>query len=68
MTERWFKALNNNQIVVVLLVDYEKAFDNVSHTILIMKLSAWGNWRSTLLLEKLPYFKETVYEIEQCSL
>ena len=42
MTERWFKALNKNQVVAVLLIDFKKAFDSVSHPILMKKLSACG--------------------------
>ena len=42
MTERWFRALNKNQVVAVLLIDFKKAFDSVSHPILMKKLSACG--------------------------
>lgn len=42
MTEKWRKALDNGQVVGVLFIDFRKAFDSVSHPILIQKLKACG--------------------------
>ena len=41
LTEKWRKAINSGK-VVILLIDFKKAFDSVSHQILLKKLSAFG--------------------------
>ncbi len=42
MTEDWRKALDNKQVVGVLFIDLKKAFDSVSHPILLNKLHGLG--------------------------
>ena len=42
MTERWRHAIDNGKSVVVLFIDFQKAFDSVSHPILLRKLAACG--------------------------
>ena len=38
LTEEWRKAVNSRLVVAVAFIDFKKAFDSVSHTILEMKL------------------------------
>jgi len=38
LTETWRKAVDAGLVVAVALIDFKKAFDSVSHTILEMKL------------------------------
>ena len=42
MTEKWRKALDSGNVVGILFIDFRKAFDSVSHPILLKKLSACG--------------------------
>ena len=42
MSEKWRRAVDTGQVVGVLFIDFRKAFDTVSHPILIKKLSACG--------------------------
>jgi len=42
MTEKWRKAIDNGLIVGVLFIDFKKAFDSISHTVLLKKLNACG--------------------------
>ena len=42
MTENWLKAVDDGKSVVVLFIDFQKAFDSVSHPILMKKLAACG--------------------------
>ena len=42
MTEDWRNALDNNQAVGIVAIDLSKAFDCMSHGLLITKLSAYG--------------------------
>ena len=42
MTEKWRNAIDSGKTVAVLFIDFRKAFDTVSHPILIKKLSACG--------------------------
>ena len=39
LTETWRKAVNSGLIVAVGFVDFRKAFDSVSHRVLLEKLS-----------------------------
>lgn len=38
MTEDWRRALDDHQVVGIILVDFKKAFDSISHMILLQKL------------------------------
>ena len=38
LTETWRRALDSNLVVGVLFIDFQKAFDSISHKILIYKL------------------------------
>ena len=38
LTETWRKAVDTGLVVAVAFIDFKKAFDSVSHTILEMKL------------------------------
>ena len=42
MTEKWRKAIDSGKVVGVLFIDFKKAFDSVSHQILLKKFSACG--------------------------
>ena len=42
MTESWLQAVDHGKTVIVLFIDFQKAFDSVSHPILLKKLSAIG--------------------------
>ena len=42
MTEDWYKAINDGKVIAVLFIDFKKAFDSVSHKILLKKLAAAG--------------------------
>lgn len=42
MTERWRHALNQGQSIGVIFLDFQKAFDCVSHQLLPSKLQASG--------------------------
>ena len=38
MTEIWRSAIDSNKVVGIVLVDFQKAFDCVSHNVLLRKL------------------------------
>ena len=42
MTEKWRKSIDKNEVVAVLFIDFRKAFDSVSHPILLKKMCASG--------------------------
>ena len=42
MTEDWRQALDNGLTVAVVFVDFQKAFDTVSHSLLLQKLQGLG--------------------------
>jgi sarcosine oxidase/L-pipecolate oxidase len=42
MTEDWRKALDKNQVVGIVFVDFRKAFDSISHSVLLQKLQGLG--------------------------
>ena len=38
VTETWKRGLDSNRVVGVIIIDFQKAFDSISHKILIRKL------------------------------
>ena len=42
MIEKWKKAVDNGNVFGVLLMDLSKAFDCLSHVLIIAKLSSYG--------------------------
>ena len=42
MTEKWREKIDQNQLVGVLFLDFQKAFDSVNHEIIKKKLQAFG--------------------------
>ena len=42
MTEEWRRALDNNLVVGAVFVDFRKAFDSISHPVLLGKLQELG--------------------------
>ena len=42
MTEDWRKALDKKQVLGVVFIDFKKAFDSVSHALLLEKLQNLG--------------------------
>ena len=48
MTEMWKKALDEKQVAGAILTDLSKAFDCLSHDLLIAKLEAYGFEKSAL--------------------
>ena len=47
-TDRWYKALDNKELIAVLFLDVSKAFDTVNHPLLLSKLSKLGIASSAL--------------------
>ena len=41
-SETWHKALDEGKCIAVLFIDYQKAFDSVSHSTVLLKLAALG--------------------------
>ena len=42
MTEDWRRALDKNLVVGIVFVDFRKAFDSISHHVLLQKLQGVG--------------------------
>ena len=57
LTETWKTALDNGKVVGVVYIDFQKAFDTVSHEILIYKLEAMG-LSGDMLKWFVSYFKD----------
>ena len=58
MVEKWLKALDNSELVGIILVDFRKAFDLVDHSILLKKLELYKfnqvsiNWFRSYLSDR----------------
>ena len=58
LTETWKQSLDNRQVVGVVYIEIQMAFDKVSHTILRYKLEAIGitgdllNWMISYLTNR----------------
>ena len=58
MSEDWRRALDNNHTVGIVFVDFRKAFDSISHPLLLKKLQGLGiagdlwSWISSYLSER----------------
>ena len=50
MTEMWKKALDEKKVAGAILTDLSKAFDCISHDLLIAKMEAYGFEKSALVL------------------
>ena len=61
-TKGLYNALDNNQISVSTYIDYKKAFDTVSHEILLKKLSLYGFSRNTIC-----WFEDYLSKRTQCT-
>ena len=48
LVDRWLHSINNNKFNGVIFVDFRKAFDVISHDLLLRKLSIYGTLSSTL--------------------
>ena len=57
LTETWKAALDNRKVVGVVYIDFQQAFDTVSHEILIYKLQAMG-FSGDLLKWMVSYLKD----------
>lgn len=57
LTETWKTALDNRKVVGVVFIDFQKAFNTVSHEILIHKLKAMGLSRD-ILKRLVSYLKD----------
>ena len=61
MTEKWKLAMDKGQIVGAIFIDFQKAFDTVSHEILSLKLNAVGisgplhQWLMNYLFDRYQY-------------
>ena len=61
MLEEWKENLDNNFIVGTVLTDLSKAFDCITHDLLIAKLSAYGLNSDSLCY--IYYFKKNVNKV-----
>ena len=83
MIDSWLNAIDNGQMIGVVLVDFKKAFDLVDHQILLSKLEMYGiadgalMWFDTYLTHRRQQvsvdnnkseFQQTVYGVPQGSI
>lgn len=60
MVDRWLQALNDGQLIGVIMVDFRKAFDMVDHAVLLKKLAIYKCSDATL-----QWFKSYLCERKQ---
>lgn len=57
LTETWKSALDNRKVVDVVYIDFQKAYNTVSHNILIYILQAMG-FSGNLLMWMVSYLED----------
>ena len=69
MTEDWRKSLDKNDVIGALMIDLSKAFDNINHEKVCMKLSEYGFSDSAIQLMRSYLFgrKQRVKIGSECS-
>ena len=68
LTERWREAVKRKLFVGILLVDFTKAFDTVSHNILPQKLNDLGIRGDIYVVKELPYRTKTIRQNQRIRL
>ena len=70
LTERWREAIERKLFLGILFVDLTKAFDMVSHNIVLQKLNELGIRRDIRLwlIKELPHRKKTIRENQRMRL
>ena len=66
LLEDWKHALDSNEYVAAILMDWSKAFDCLPHNILLSKLSAYGLSEDSVLLLK-SYLSDRKQQIKISS-
>ena len=68
MLEKWKRAVDNNKVFRALLTDLSKAFDYISHDLLIAKLNAYGNKQRTKIGSSYSLWEEIVSGVPEGSI